>query len=60
MRTPELTIPHQLFRDRAFVLAPLAEIAPAAVDPESGMTVTALAGRVDAGGLVQIADPLFS
>ena len=60
MRTPELTLPHEYFRDRAFVLMPLAEIAPAAVDPESGMTVTALADRLDSRGLVQITGPLYS
>lgn len=60
MHTPELTLPHEYFRDRAFVLTPLAEIAPAAVDPESGMTVTALADRLDSRGLVQISGPLYS
>lgn len=60
MRTPELTLPHEYFRERAFVLMPLAEIAPAAIDPESGMTVTALADRLGSQGVVQIAGPLYS
>ena len=34
-----LRIPHPRWRDRSFVLAPLAEIAPSWVDPESGRTV---------------------
>jgi len=34
---------HPRFRERAFVLAPLAEIAPDAVDPITGKTVRALA-----------------
>ena len=42
---PALTIPHPRFRDRAFVLAPLAEIAPEMVDPETGLTVEALLRR---------------
>lgn len=42
LETPSLTIPHPRFRDRAFVLQPLAEIAPAMVDPVTGLTVEAL------------------
>lgn len=37
-----LTVPHPRFRDRLFVLEPLAELAPIWIDPESGMTVSAL------------------
>ena len=35
METERLTIPHPEFRKRAFVLVPLAEIAPDAVDPST-------------------------
>lgn len=34
-----LEVPHPRFRERFFVLGPLAEIAPDLVDPVSGMTV---------------------
>lgn len=44
--TPTLTIPHPRFRDRAFVLQPLAEIAPVMVDPVTGLTVEALLRRL--------------
>jgi 2-amino-4-hydroxy-6-hydroxymethyldihydropteridine diphosphokinase len=37
-----LIVPHPRFRDRLFVLEPLAEIAPDLVDPISGKTVRAL------------------
>jgi len=43
---PALTLPHPRFRDRPFVLAPLAEIAPAMVDPETGLTVGFLLRRL--------------
>jgi 2-amino-4-hydroxy-6-hydroxymethyldihydropteridine diphosphokinase len=36
---PGLSVPHPRFRARAFVLQPLAEIAPELVDPVTGKTV---------------------
>ena len=39
---PGLAVPHPRFRERRFVLEPLAEIAPAMVDPVTGRTVAAL------------------
>ncbi len=36
---PGLIVPHPRFRERAFVLEPLAEIAPGIVDPVTGRTV---------------------
>jgi 2-amino-4-hydroxy-6-hydroxymethyldihydropteridine diphosphokinase len=39
MDTPDLKIPHPSMADREFVLAPLAEIAPAAVHPVSNKTI---------------------
>lgn len=35
----DLRVPHPRFRERAFVLLPLAEVAGSWVDPESGRTV---------------------
>jgi 2-amino-4-hydroxy-6-hydroxymethyldihydropteridine diphosphokinase len=37
--TPDLVVPHPRWRDRAFVLRPLAEAAPDLMDPLSGDTV---------------------
>jgi len=38
----DLTVPHPRFRERLFVLEPLAEIAPEMIDPVSGSTVREL------------------
>jgi 2-amino-4-hydroxy-6-hydroxymethyldihydropteridine diphosphokinase len=35
----DITLPHPRFRERRFVLEPLAEVAPEAVDPVTGKTV---------------------
>lgn len=51
--TSELTVPHQAFRRRAFVLAPLAEIAGDTVDPVTGKSVSELAASPEAAGRVR-------
>jgi 2-amino-4-hydroxy-6-hydroxymethyldihydropteridine diphosphokinase len=43
---PGLTIPHPRFRDRRFVLEPLAELAPEWVDPVTGKTIAELLAAV--------------
>lgn len=40
-----LVVPHPRFRERRFVLDPLAEIAPDWIDPVSGLTIARLAAR---------------
>ena len=49
----ELTIPHPGLQSRAFVLIPLAEIAPNWRDPSSGATIRELAARVDPAGVIR-------
>ena len=43
---PGLAVPHPRFRERRFVLEPLAEIAPALVDPVSGRSVRELLAQL--------------
>jgi 2-amino-4-hydroxy-6-hydroxymethyldihydropteridine diphosphokinase len=42
LQEPGIQVPHPRFRERRFVLAPLAEIAPELVDPVTGRTVSDL------------------
>jgi 2-amino-4-hydroxy-6-hydroxymethyldihydropteridine diphosphokinase len=41
---PDLKVPHPRFRQRAFVLDPLNEVAPDLIDPVTGKTIQQLAG----------------
>lgn len=42
----DLELPHPRFRERAFVLEPLAEVAPWMVDPVTGLSIRQLAERL--------------
>jgi 2-amino-4-hydroxy-6-hydroxymethyldihydropteridine diphosphokinase len=59
VETESLVLPHKEFRTRAFVLVPLAEIAPDAVDPVTGLSVRELAGRPEAQGDVTKLGPFL-
>ena len=48
---PGLIVPHPRFRERLFVLDPLAEIAPDLVDPVTGASVAELLGRLNASAM---------
>ncbi len=49
--TPTLVLPHPRMGERAFVLIPLAEIAPNWVEPVSGKVIAELAQAVDCSGV---------
>lgn len=46
LETPELVVPHPRFRERRFVLEPLADVAPDWRDPVSGLAVRDLLARL--------------
>jgi len=59
----DLEIPHPRLAKRAFVLIPLAEISPHAIDPRSGLTAAELLANLpptaDPGAVVRITSPLW-
>jgi len=54
LETPTLNIPHPGLHQRAFVLVPLAEIAPNWVDPVSRRQVIDLLNQVDRSGVESV------
>ncbi|MGQ9547350.1 MAG: 2-amino-4-hydroxy-6-hydroxymethyldihydropteridine diphosphokinase [Roseiflexus sp.] len=57
MESFELTIPHPRLAERAFVLKPLAELAPNLMHPVLYYTVTQLLADVDDADQVRVYDP---
>jgi 2-amino-4-hydroxy-6-hydroxymethyldihydropteridine diphosphokinase len=55
--TPDLTLPHPRLHERAFVLVPLAEIAPELVHPVSGQTVWEILRALRNRGGVEVHAP---
>jgi 2-amino-4-hydroxy-6-hydroxymethyldihydropteridine diphosphokinase len=51
LNTPSLQIPHPRMTQRAFVLVPLAEIAPDWIEPRSGKAIASLLTQVDCSGV---------
>jgi len=56
LNTPTLQLPHPRMRERAFVLAPLAEIAPDWVEPVSGWAIAELLQRVECSDIHRLLD----
>lgn len=52
LEIPGLNIPHPRLHERAFVLVPLADLAPDLYHPVQGATVTELLQRIDSTGVV--------
>lgn len=51
LESPKLQIPHPRMSERAFVLVPLAEIAPNWVEPVSGKAIAQLVQTIDCSGV---------
>lgn len=54
LKTPNLEIPHPRMGDRAFVLVPLAEIAPHWIDPVTGKAIAELLETINLSGVQKI------
>ncbi len=55
----ELTIPHPYIAERAFVLAPLADIIPDFRHPQTRVTVQEMLDRIDASGVERLFEMPF-
>jgi 2-amino-4-hydroxy-6-hydroxymethyldihydropteridine diphosphokinase len=53
--SPELTLPHPHLHERAFVLVPLADLAPEQIHPVLGKTIRQLLAEVDTTGVTRYA-----
>ena len=51
LETPALIIPHPRLAERAFVLVPLADLAPDLLPPGATLTVSQMLARVDRSGI---------
>ena len=54
--TPELVLPHPRMHERAFVMLPLAQIAPQAVHPTLKITVSQIAAELSDQGVYRVGE----
>ena len=53
-----LTIPHASIADRAFVLAPLADIAPDLIHPQTAVSIQTMRDKLDKTAVTKLNNPL--
>ena len=56
MESERLTLPHPRMVGRAFVLMPLADLAPGLVHPLSGKSIREMQAETDCSGITRVAD----
>jgi 2-amino-4-hydroxy-6-hydroxymethyldihydropteridine diphosphokinase len=54
LESDRLVIPHPRLDERAFVLVPMADLAPGFIHPVSGESIEQLLDKVDRGGIVRL------
>lgn len=54
-----LTIPHPYMAVRSFVMAPLADIAPGIIHPQTGKSIADMLAEIDVSDSQKLAQPLF-
>ncbi len=54
LTTDDLTLPHPRMHERAFVMVPLAEIAPETIHPILKRTASEIAANLDTGGIERL------
>jgi len=59
LQSEGLTLPHPHLAERAFVLAPLADIAPQFRHPQTGLSVAQMAAAVGVTSVHKLDEPLF-
>lgn len=57
LESPQLTIPHPRLDERAFILTPLADLAPDLRHPQLGLSVKEMLGKLDRSGIVLVGIP---
>ncbi len=58
--SPRLNIPHPLMRERRFVLEPLIELAPALIDPVTGLPFSEFLSTLGNQGLYYLEPPTYN
>jgi len=56
LQTPALTIPHPRLHERAFILVPLAALAPELVHPSLGCSIKSLLEKADTSSIIKMYD----
>ena len=59
-RSPSLVVPHPHLSERCFAILPLLDVAPAAVDPVTGVGYASLLSGLDCSGITRVGGPSWA